>query len=221
MPKDTSNHSDSEIFRKSLKDVTPLKDSKKITQKKKENEIVIDSEVFRNAVADAIPLKSERNPKKQIKEPPKPIPKQRLMDEKAALKESQLTDFTPENLLDTDESLYYASNGISVSVVKKLRRGFWKIQGELDLHGFNTHEAREAYYQFIKNCSKNDKRCVRIIHGKGLRSAGKEPVLKNKVKSWLKQTGEVLAFCQAPGHMGGSGAVIVLIKGRQRHSHRF
>ena len=220
MPKDTSNPSEADIFRDAVSDATPLKKTRKITKERVRKQSVT-SEIFRKAVADAIPLNKPKNPKTIIEKKPKALPIQSLLDEKEALLESQLTDINPETLLETDEKLSFARNGVSSTTIRKLRRGNWTLQDELDLHGLTSSEAREAFYLFIKRCSKNDNRCVRIIHGKGLRSKGKEPVLKNKVRGWLMQTEEVLAFCQAPGQMGGAGAVIVLLKAPRRHFHRF
>jgi DNA-nicking Smr family endonuclease len=220
MPKDTLNQSESDVFRDAVSDVRPLKtpeNPKKTTKKKNYS----DSKIFREAVSDAFPLTRIKTPKINLKQKPKPIPIQSLLDEREALLESRLTDINSETLLDTDEKLSYARNGISSTTIRKLRRGNWSIQGELDLHGYITSEAREIYYQFIKQCSRTDKRCVRIIHGKGLRSKGKEPVLKNKVRGWLMQTDVVLAFCQAPRQMGGSGAVLVLLKAHRHHFHQF
>ena len=220
MPKDISNPSEADIFRDAVSDATPLKRSKKL-MKSRASKQSIASEIFREAVADAVPLNKPKNPKTIIEKKPKAIPIQSLLDEKEALLESQLTDINPETLLETDEKLSFARNGVSSSTIRKLRRGNWTLQGELDLHGLTSSEAREAFYLFIKRSSKNDKRCVRIIHGKGLRSKGKEPVLKNKVRGWLMQTEEVLAFCQAPGQMGGAGAVIVLLRAPRHHFRQF
>ena len=179
-----------------------------------------EKELFLAAVKDAFPLKKNPNKASVKKAKPKPIPYMRNLDEEGALEESQFSDFTEETLLDTDDSLFFTRNGISRKSIRKLRKGFWSLRDELDLHGFRIFEAREATYTFIKNCVLTDKRCVRIIHGKGLRSIGKEPVLKSHVKSWLKQSNEVLAFCQAPGRMGGSGALLVLLKGRPHLSRQ-
>ena len=74
-------------------------------------------------------------------------------------------------------------------------------------------QARDSLGEFLRKCSRNGTRCVRIIHGKGLGSINKEPVLKNKVRNWLIQKDEVLAFSQATAADGGSGALIVLLKG--------
>ena len=177
-----------------------------------------DKDEFLAAVRNATPLKKGTNRIFQERTKPKPIPHKRICDELTALRESQFSDFTEDTILDTDETLFFAKNGISTKTIKKLRKGFWTIQAELDLHGFRIHEAREETYNFLKNCIQTEKRCVRIIHGKGLRSVGKEPVLKRHVKSWLKQSSGVLAFCQATGRMGGSGAVLVLLKARYHHS---
>ena len=96
--------------------------------------------------------------------------------------------------------------------MRKLRRGHWVIQGQLDLHGMRREEARDALGEFLRNAMKRGMRCVRIIHGKGLGSVNKEPVLKNKVRNWLVQKEEVIAFCQARASDGGAGALVVLLR---------
>ena len=97
-------------------------------------------------------------------------------------------------------------------MLRKLRGGAWVTQDQLDLHGLRTDQAREALGQFIRNSVKRGMRCVRIIHGKGLGSLNKKPVLKNKVRNWLVQKEEVIAFCQARAADGGSGALMVLLQ---------
>jgi DNA-nicking Smr family endonuclease len=143
---------------------------------------------------------------------PLPIPRQHLADEQAALQESLSDEFNVDTLLDTDEALSFARTGVGADIVRKLRRGNWVIQGQLDLHGMRRDEAREALAEFLRNATKRGVRCVRIIHGKGLGSVNKEPVLKNKVRSWLVQKEEVIAFCQARAVDGGAGALVVLLK---------
>jgi DNA-nicking Smr family endonuclease len=96
--------------------------------------------------------------------------------------------------------------------MRKLRSGHWGNQGELDLHGLTAAEAKLELIRFLQHCQKNSLRCVRIIHGKGLRSKNQEPVLKNKVAHWLMQRDEILAFCQARAADGGSGAMLVLLR---------
>jgi DNA-nicking Smr family endonuclease len=96
-------------------------------------------------------------------------------------------------------------------VTRKLRRGDWSIQREIDLHGLRTDEAREALGPFIREAYKQGIRCVRVVHGKGLGSPGKSPVLKGRVQSWLVQKKEVLAFVQARPAQGGAGALVVLL----------
>ena len=97
-----------------------------------------------------------------------------------------------------------------------MRRGGWVIRGELDLHGHTGDEARVALAAFLNRCNMESRRCVRIIHGKGYGSKNRLPVLKNKVRHWLMQREDVLAFCQAPTVDGGAGAVIVLLKSSTR-----
>ncbi len=142
---------------------------------------------------------------------PQPIPARRQLDEKAVLQESLSDEFDVESLLETDESLSWRRPEIGIDVVRKLRRGVWALQGELDLHGLRTDAAREQTSLFLRDAQLKGLRCVRIVHGKGLGSPGKQPVLKDKVKRWLVQSERVLAFVQARADEGGVGAVVVLL----------
>jgi DNA-nicking Smr family endonuclease len=171
----------------------------------------LEADIFRRSMGAVAPLKKAD---KAVIDPPRPLPiaRQHLADEQAALRESLSDEFTIESLLDTDEALSYARAGIGPDVVRKLRRGNWIIQGQLDLHGLRTDEARDALGEFLRTSVKRGLRCVRVIHGKGLGSVNKEPVLKNKVRNWLVQKEEVIAFCQARAADGGTGALIVLLK---------
>jgi DNA-nicking Smr family endonuclease len=178
-------------------------------------------ELFLAAVAGARPLPPTARPPSAVARPkPLPLPVKRMEDEALALEASRLSDMTPESLLDSDEALSFARHGISSDTLRKLRRGHWVVQASLDLHGMRTDEARDAFAEFLRHCARSEIRCVRIIHGKGLGSAGRLPVLKGKVLAWLMQKEEVLAFCQAPAHDGGSGAVRVLLRQPRRPSHR-
>ncbi|WP_293776494.1 Smr/MutS family protein [uncultured Oxalicibacterium sp.] len=171
----------------------------------------VEADLFRASIGNITPLK----PSEKILHtatPPSPIARQHLADEQAALRESLSDEFTVESLLDTDESLSYARNGIGPDVLRKLRRGHWVIQSELDLHGMRTDEAREALGGFLRQAVKRGQRCVRVIHGKGLGSINREPVLKKKVRNWLAQKDEVIAFCQARANDGGAGALVVLLR---------
>ncbi|HEY1610023.1 MAG TPA: Smr/MutS family protein [Paraburkholderia sp.] len=182
-------------------------------------EAAADSELFRREIGAVAPLQAPpRTPTRP--EPPVPLPLQTQRDEQAVLHEAISDDYDPETLLDTDDSLYYHRPGVSGEVVRKLRRGTWIVQAQLDLHGMRREEAREALATFIREAGKRGLRCVRVIHGKGLGSAGKEPVLKGKVRAWLVQKEEVIAFCQARPHDGGAGAVLVLLQPQMPAQHR-
>ena len=145
-------------------------------------------------------------------QPPKPLAHQQRIDDVNVLRESLSDDFDVSTLLDTDDELSYRSQGIGTDVTQKLRKGHWSLQGQIDLHGLRSDEAREALGQFIRDATKRGWRCVRVVHGKGLGSPGKTPVLKAKVQRWLVQKTEVLAFVQAKGSEGGAGALVVLLK---------
>lgn len=169
-----------------------------------------DRALFRQAVADAKPIAPDDRIVPQTPAPP-PIPRQRIRDEQAALAASLSDEIDVDSLLETDELLSFRRPGIGPDVVRRLRRGHWVIQAELDLHGMRREEARESLATFVHEAQQNGLRCVRIIHGKGLSSPGREPVLKHKARAWLVQKNEVLAFCQAKPSDGGAGALVVLL----------
>jgi len=144
--------------------------------------------------------------------PPEPIPRQRLRDDQAVLSESISDEFDVTTLLDVDDQLSYRRPGIGTDVTRKLRQGHWAIQRQLDLHGLRSDEARSQLALFLRQAQSHGIRCVRVVHGKGLGSPGKAPVLKRKVFAWLVQKSEVLAFVQARPAEGGAGALVVLLK---------
>jgi len=148
--------------------------------------------------------------------PPAPEPLQREADERAVLLQALSDDFDVETLLETDESLSFRRPGIGIEVVRKLRRGHWALQAQLDLHGLRRDGAREALSTFIHDAARRGLRCVRVVHGKGHGSPGREPVLKGRVRRWLVQKEEVLAFVQAKASDGGTGALMVLLEGTLR-----
>jgi len=127
-----------------------------------------------------------------------------------------LSDHFGSSAIANGEEPVFLRNGLSAQTHKKLRRGHWKIDAELDLHGQRSTEARALLVEFLHHCQAHGARCVRIIHGKGLRSTGGEPVLKAKVANWLMQRPDVLAFCSARQTEGGAGALMVLLKRESR-----
>lgn len=166
-------------------------------------------DLFRKAVGKIRPVKQDKvHPHRKRR---KPIPDQTLRDQREVMS-SLLSDVYEPADVETGDELLYARPGLQHSVIRKLRRGQYAIEAELDLHGATVVQAREAVDSFLKNARDRDKRVVRIIHGKGNTSAGKLPVLKGKVNSWLRQKDEVLAFCSARPNDGGTGAVYVLLK---------
>lgn len=170
-----------------------------------------DLSLFRSAVGDARPLRHGHrflhSPRK-----PRPIPRQSLRDQREVLADSLSDHVYWADSLESGEELVFLRHGLQFAVLRKLRRGHWVTQGELDLHGLTSAEAKLELVDFLHHCQKSGLRCVRIIHGKGLRSKNREPVLKNKVAHWLMQREEILAFCQARAMDGGSGAMLVLLR---------
>ncbi len=143
--------------------------------------------------------------------PAPPLPVQRQRDEQAVLREALSDEFDASTLLQVDDALSFRRPGIGTDVTAKLRRGHWSVQRQIDLHGLRSDEAREALGTFVREAQRAGVRCVRVVHGKGLGSPGKAPVLKAKVHAWLVQKKEVLAFVQAKPLEGGAGALLVLL----------
>jgi DNA-nicking Smr family endonuclease len=184
--------------------------AEKAERERLEKEAQAERHLFKRAVGAVKPL--AHAPRVSLSgEPAKPLALQQMLDDDNVLRESLSDDFDVSTLLDTDDELSYRRSGIGTDVTQKLRKGHWSLQGQIDLHGLRSDEAREALGQFIRDAHKRGWRCVRVVHGKGLGSPGKTPVLKSKVQRWLVQKNEVLAFVQAKGSEGGAGALVVLL----------
>ncbi len=168
-----------------------------------------DRQLFLDAIGKTKPLKNRHVLLK--KKSPKPHPKQHLRDEQAVLDEL-LSDPSEIEMIETGEHLAYTQPGVQKSVLRKLRSGRYSIQDELDLHGLTRGQAKIEVVNFISLSRENAKYCVRIIHGKGRKKADAAPILKPAVNYWLIHHKHVLAFCSAPLHDGGTGALYALLK---------
>lgn len=142
--------------------------------------------------------------------PPLPVPVQRMADERAVLEElARLAGGADD--IEIEEDHAYLRPGLPREVLRKLRRVHWVVQEELDLHGLTGDEAALATARFLAASVRLGLRCLRIVHGKGLGSRNREPVLKGRIRKLLARKSEVLAFAEPPPAHGGSGAVIVLL----------
>ncbi len=199
-------------IKKEIEQQAALKAAMEAAKKEAEIKRRAEKELFSNMVGRVKFLVAEKKAYLMHDLPP-PIPAQRQLDDQAALREALSDEWDTSSLLDTDESLSFRRPGIGADVIRKLRKGEWSVQKQLDLHNLRTEEARDALGVFIRECYKNGIRCVRVVHGKGLGSPGKVSVLKPKVQSWLIQKNQVLAFVQATPVQGGAGALVVLLQG--------
>ncbi|WP_284617320.1 Smr/MutS family protein [Aquabacterium humicola] len=172
----------------------------------------VQHDLFARAVGPVHKLR-DRGLAEIVRPLPPPHPRQRELDEQAAVRESLSDEVNLESLLLTDDGLSFRRPGIGPEVVTKLRRGQWALQGQIDLHGLNRDEARRALADYLHECQRRGMRCLRVVHGKGHGSPGRQPVLKAKVQRWLAQSAEVIAFAQASGPQGGAGALVVLLAG--------
>lgn len=143
--------------------------------------------------------------------PPSPRPRSTEADEAAVLEE--LLDIDPGEI-ESGEELYYRQPGVQHAVMRRLRRGHYRRQAELDLHGLFADVARREVVRFLAQARDAGWHCVRIVHGKGLRSGNQGPVIKSRLAGWLRQRREVLAFCSARREDGGTGAAYVLLRRR-------
>lgn len=170
-----------------------------------------DREALRRALAGVKPL--ARGRRRPLERPaPPPVPAQTRRDERAVLAESIAGPLSVEEALDSGIELTYLRGGVSPQVLRRLRRGHWVVQDGIDLHGMNRVEAAHQVAEFIRGSAARGLRCVRIVHGKGLRSGPGGPVLKHVVNHWLRKLENVVAFASARPVDGGTGAVYVLLK---------
>lgn len=167
-----------------------------------------DLSLFRQAMEDVRRLEHDRV-EHDLPRPP-PHPHQREADDRRVMEE--LLDTEPDEGMESGEELSYLSPGMQRKVLRKLRRGLYRIDDELDLHGMTVPVAQAMLQEFLAEAVNRRMQGVRVIHGKGLRSSNRGPVLKPKVDRWLRQHSQVLAFCSAPPADGGTGAVYVLLK---------
>ena len=201
---------DLDAMRKKIADNTKVKELAEQARIAAEKRAEAERNLFTRAVGKVAPI---ANQERVWSPPQRPThrPLQQDLDDEAVMHESMSDEFDISTLLDADDQLSFRRPGIGTDVTRKLRKGEWSIQGQIDLHGLRSDEARNAMGQFIRDAKRMGWRCVRVVHGKGLGSPGKEPVLKSKVQRWLVQKKEVLAFVQAKPSDGGGGALVVLL----------
>ena len=169
------------------------------------------SELFRQAVGNVQPIQNPRRHTPTSK--PAPRPRQQEKDNREIMDNLLSHDEYPLDVRP-DEYLEYRGNGVQYKTMRKLKRGEYRRDGEIDLHGMNAVTARRELTTFLHHARNRGWRCVHIIHGKGYRSSNGEPVLKSRINNWLRQYRGIIAFCSATPRDGGTGAVYVLLKNK-------
>jgi DNA-nicking Smr family endonuclease len=173
-----------------------------------------DLELFREQIEGAQPIHHE------VAEPyrrrPAPIPRPRDLE----LPEDGPQPALAESEVETHDFLLFARPGVQRRLVADLERGAIDVGLEVDLHGLGVELARRTLAEFLTECAHRRIRCARIIHGKGQRSSGRQPVLKQKVNYWLRLYDQVLAFCSATQRDGGTGAIYVLLRNPNKAKRR-
>ena len=201
---------DLDAMRKKLADIAKAQKLAEQARIAAEKRAEAERNLFTRAVGKVAPIANQERVW-SLPQRPSTRPLQQDLDDEAVMHESMSDEFDISTLLDADDQLSFRRPGIGTDITRKLRKGEWSIQGQIDLHGLRSDEARNAMGQFIRDAKRMGWRCVRVVHGKGLGSPGKEPVLKSKVQRWLVQKNEVLAFVQAKPSDGGGGALLVLM----------
>ena len=168
-----------------------------------------DEDLFRRSIGDVRRLRSD----KVVADTPRPPARARFRrrDEREVLEES-LNGSTHPTDLETGDDLVYRHPRIAESAFRRLRRGQYAVQDEIDLHGLKADDARAALYEFLNEAAVRGLRCVRVVHGKGLRSGPRGPVIKRSIGRWLRRRSDVLAFCSTRPNDGGTGALYVLLQ---------
>jgi DNA-nicking Smr family endonuclease len=169
-----------------------------------------DGRLFRETIGPVTPVRGDRV--QPFAPKPKPFPTRREREPEWAQ-----TGSADVPLLTTGDIMSHVSSGLQTGVLRKLRQGQFGIDAEIDLHGYTVAEAKNLLDRFLRDGISEGCRCVHIIHGKGYRSEGDRPILKNKINLWLRQHPDVLAFCTARPRDGGTGAVYVLLRRRIKH----
>lgn len=174
----------------------------------KKNVTLEDRDLFRQAVGDVRAIKKDKILLKHSYKP-KPAP-----SVSSVVDTEQFTDFSDAEVekLGIHDELNYAAFGIQHNVIRKLRRGQIPVDAEIDLHGLSSDGAKQQLMGFLQFSVEQGYRCLRIVHGKGYRSADNYPVLKNNLNLWLRQCKNVQAFCSTPIREGGTGALFVLLR---------
>jgi DNA-nicking Smr family endonuclease len=167
-----------------------------------------DCDLFRLAIGKVHAVKSDKVLFASDNKP-KPYPKSQAINVEEHL--SGMIDFEVDQV-GIEDSLSFLSPGLQHNVLKKLRKGQFGLNAEIDLHGLNSNDAKRQLLNFLHDSVEDGSRCVHIVHGKGYRSANNHPVLKNDLNVWLRQHKDVQAFCSAPDKLGGTGAVFVLLQ---------
>jgi DNA-nicking Smr family endonuclease len=174
-------------------------------KKKLEQPATSDADLFQQAVDGVIPIASSNRlpparPATRLQHPSKTVPAPVVSDNWS---DHGVSEVAPTSFLRV---------GLNNMTLRKLRRGQWPVRDEIDLHGLTSDEARRMLADFLNHALRSNYRCVNVIHGKGWRAEGGEGILKIRVRHWLTQHPQVLAFCEAPANAGGGGAVWVLLK---------
>ncbi len=168
---------------------------------------------FRELIGKVRPLVYDTIEPQRLRTPPR---RRRVEPETSAVAlEPAASQLLASDSLDATAGQDYHRPGLQNSVLRKLRRGQFPVQDEIDLHGMTVREAGVRLGDFLVHARGRRLSCVRIIHGKGLSSPGKSPVLKPQVARWLRAHDGVLAFAPARVEDGGSGAMYVLLRSRR------
>lgn len=179
--------------------------------------------LFREAMRDVRRLEAD-DPPNMLASARNPVrPRPRASNDRSAADQSPHPDsmaaaLASQNLpmVGRGEPLEYRAPGVATSTLRQLRRGQYRVEGGVDLHGLTTARATKVLSDFMAEAREERARCVKVVHGKGIGSGDRGPVLKTLINAWLREQPNVLAFVSAPPEDGGTGAVYVLLRRARR-----
>ncbi|MVW77502.1 Smr/MutS family protein [Bordetella sp. 02P26C-1] len=186
---------DPDAFRKATQSVTPLKPTGRREVRPDTAKTLSAGTVVRKPIDESVAMRRAA-----------------AMGETLSRADAGLSDGADVAHLLSEGGTAFVRADAAPDTARNLRRGQWPAGAELDLHGLRVEQARHAVVSFLDECLEHGIRCVRIVHGKGYGSQGLEPVLKDKVRTWLVQKADVMAFSEASEREGGAGALLVLLR---------
>lgn len=178
----------------------------------KNDKIVVNHELFKDAMRGITTLKNKKKVDLQAYKKNRQPKKTIIALETFADTNAKINEDITIAAVTSGQNLFFTNSDVRIKTIRQLKKGTFKIEKILDLHGETTNAARILLNEFLYNAQKENLKLVLVIHGKGVLTCNDEPKIKNMVNRILQNHQTVLAFCSSTPKHGGAGAVYVLLK---------